>query len=141
MSSTQKHFSTRICGETKVQNKTSKKLSAAHSSHPRDTVTIGAAPVTTMKAVTSTSRNLNASSSRNRTCTGLFVSRLEPHYTAKHIGAFIWQQAGEKVRVEEITGRASLHSSFYVPCDRPVRDALKNSNIWPTGCFVKLYFS
>ena len=79
--------------------------------------------------------------SRNRTCTGLFVSRLEPHYTAKHIEAFIWQQAGEKVRVEKITGRASLHSSFYVPCDRPVRDALKNSNIWPTGCFVKLYFS
>ena len=126
---------------TKVQNQTSKKLSTVHSSHPRDTVTIGTAPATTIKAVTSTSRNLNASSSRNRTCTGLFVSRLEPHYTAKHIEAFIWQQAGEKVRVEKITGRASLHSSFYVPCDRPVRDALKNSNIWPTGCFVKLYFS
>ena len=58
---------------TNVQNKTSKKLGTAFFAHPKDTVTVGTAPVTTLKAVTSTSRNLNASSSRNWTCTGLKV--------------------------------------------------------------------
>ena len=126
--------------KTKQQNETNKELRTAYSTRQNDRMTLGTAPTTTHKAVTPLPRKQNLSPSGNRSCTGLFVSRLQPHYTPKQVESFVWQQAGEKVRVEKITGRSSQHSSFYIPCDRPVRDALKDSSIWPTGCFIKLYF-
>ena len=126
--------------KTKKQYEANKELSTAYPTRQTDRMTLGAAPTTTLKAVTPLSRKQNSSSSGNRSCTGLFVSRLQPHYTPKQVESFVWQQAGEGVRVEKITGRSSQHSSFYIPCDGPVRDALKDSSIWPTGCFIKLYF-
>ena len=126
--------------KTKQQKETNKELRIAYSNRQNDRMTLGTAPTTTLKAVTPLPRKQNSSPSGNRSCTGLFVSRLQPHYTPKQVESFVWQQAGEKVRVEKITSRSSQHSSFYIPCDRPVRDALKDSSIWPTGCFIKLYF-
>ena len=125
--------------KTKQQYEANKELRTAYPTRQTDRMTLGAAPTTTLKAVTPLSRKQSSSSSGNRLCTGLFVSRLQPHYTPKQVESFVWQQAGERVRVEKITGRSSQHSSFYIPCDRPVWDALKDSSIWPTGCCIKLY--
>ena len=58
-----------------------------------------------------------------RVCTGVFISKLEPQYTPKHIEEYVWQQASEKVRVRKMQSKRST-SSFYIPCKGNVRESL-----------------
>ena len=99
----------------------------------------GTGPATSLKAVPHSQHSTH--SRGNRACTGFFISRLEPQYTPRHVEAYIWQHAGERVRAQKIVSKSSSCSSFYVPCEKKVRDSLMDPSIWPEGTFVKLYFS
>ena len=115
------------------------KLNANNQSGNKQDGFTGTGPATLLKAV---SHSQHTTHSRgNRACTGLFISRLEPQYTPKHVETYIWQHAGERVRAQKIVSKSSSCSSFYVPCERKVRDSLMDPSIWPEGTFVKLYFS
>ena len=115
------------------------KLNANNQSGNKQDGFTGTGPATSLKAV---SHSQHTTHSRgNRACTGLFISRLEPQYTPKHVETYIWQHAGERVRAQKIVSKSSSCSSFYVPCERKVRDSLMDPSIWPEGTFVKLYFS
>ena len=104
-----------------------------------DKVTIGTGPVSSLKAVSPT-RKSSESNSSNRHCSGLFISRLEAHCTAQQLQSYIWQHAGHKVKAEKITTKYGWYSSFYVPCNRRMRDDLQNPSIWSKGTLIKLYY-
>ena len=107
---------------------------ATHSQ--ADRIVVGTGPNSSLRAV-QTTRSSNTS---NRTCTGLFVSRIAPCHTANQLQTYVWQQSGYKVKAEKINSRSSTHSSFFIRCDKKLRDSLHDANVWPQGAFVKLYF-
>ena len=115
------------------------KMNANNQSGSKQDGFTGTGPATTLKAVPHGQHTTH--SRGNRACTGLFISRLEPQYTPKHVEAYIWQHAGGRVHAQNIVSKSSSCSSFYVPCERKVRDSLMDPSIWPEGTFVKLYFS
>ena len=43
--------------------------------------------------------------------------------------------------MEKIDTRFQTYSSFYIPSESIVREALMDASIWPRGFFVKRYFS
>ncbi len=118
-------------------NTTMKAITSHQKKTKQKGAIVGTGPSTTLKAAT---RKPN-SHHGNRTCTGLFVSSLEPQCTTKQVNTYIWKHAGVRVRSEKIPIRYMSHSSFYLPCDNTVRESLKDPSIWPADVFVKPYYS
>ena len=104
----------------------------------QEKVLIGSGPSRTIR-VASTHENVTTPT-RNRTCTGVFVSRLEPRHTANQIEKFVWNQSGCRVKPEKLPSRYGTYSSFYIPCDKRIREALLDCSIWPAGTLLKLYY-
>ncbi len=104
-------------------------------------VIVGTGPSTSMLRAIAPSSQSDRLSSGNKTCTGLFISRLEPQCNIHQVQTHVWQHAGVRITAEKIATHSMKHSSFYIPCDRNVRDVLKDSSIWPIRAFVKEYYS
>ena len=105
----------------------------------QENVFTGTGPSLSIRAASSYDKETTFS--RNRTCTGVFVSRLEPRHTTNQLEKFIWNQSGCRVKPEKLPNRYGTYSSFYIPCDKRTRDALLDCSIWPVGTLIKLYFN
>ena len=132
---------TRTFVNSQYMNKLATQGNARDKMQSYDGVTIGTGPVTALKAVSSKSKRPYHTSHSNRRCTGLFISRLQPQFTAPQVQTHVWQQAGLRIKAEKIPTRYSSYSSFYVPCDRQVMEDMQDPSIWPVGTLVKPYFS
>lgn len=81
------------------------------------------------------------SSPTNRSCTGVFVTRLKPHTTASNVESYIKQEVGLSVKAEKLPTRYHTYSSFYIPCSGRSRAMLTDGTIWPKGSLIKPFFS
>ena len=77
----------------------------------------------------------------NRTCTGLFVTRLPERYSAWQLEKCVWLNSGYNVKAEKLNTRYDTYTSFYIPADRQLRDALMDPDIWPVKSMVRLFFN
>ena len=77
----------------------------------------------------------------NRTVTGVFVTRLSPRTTSGQIEKFVKRETGLCVRAEQLETRYNTYSSFYIPCDRNIRNTLLNASIWSEGILLKPFYS
>ena len=101
---------------------------STHHKQKQKGITIGSGPGSSLRAVVPPSQKQHPTPS-NRHCTGLFISRLEPQCSAKQLQTYIWKQAGHRVRTEKIKTRYDTYSSFYIPCERRVREDLHDPSI------------
>ena len=99
-------------------------------------VILGNGPATDLRAVSG-----NYSNHRNKICTGVFLSRLLPRTSPQTVQKHILTESGERLRVEKLNTRFDTYSSFFIRCEKPVRDRILNPYIWPKGSLVKLYYN
>ena len=98
-------------------------------------VIIGSAKVCGVKAVAHNQKH------GNKTCTGLFVTRIRPGCTARDLELHVWNTTGYRVKPEMLQTKYDSYKSFYVRCDHAVRSMLFDPSIWPEGSMVKLFYS
>jgi hypothetical protein len=84
--------------------------------------------------------NLQRQPRPNRTCTGVFVTRLNPRTTTRQLELHVRNATGHTVRVEKLNARFNTYSSFYIRADRRMRGTLLDASVWPKGCMIKPYF-
>ncbi len=77
---------------------------------------------------------------RVQTCTGLFVSRLQPSTHADQLTRFISKAASYNVKVEKLPPKHESYSSFFIKANANDRKKLMDASIWPKGCVLKPYF-
>ena len=77
----------------------------------------------------------------NRTCTGIFITRLRPHTTANDVETYLRHETGISVKAEKLPTRYNSYSSFYIRCGDPQRATLLDGRVWPTGSLVKPYYT
>ena len=78
---------------------------------------------------------------RNRTVTGVFITRLNPRLTSRQIESFIKRETGLKVRPEKLETKFDSYSSFYIPGDGHIRSMLLDGSLWPSGALLKPFYS
>ena len=76
---------------------------------------------------------------QQRRCVGVFVSRLEAHHSAEDINNYL-AEIGVKSKASKIALSSKIHSSFYIRCNKSIRERLLTPGTWPTGVYVKRYF-
>ena len=77
----------------------------------------------------------------NRQCTGVFITRLKTHVAEKDIQAHIKSHTGYVVRPERLTTRYNSYRSYYIPCDKTVRTAIMDAEMWPSPTLLKPFYS
>lgn len=82
----------------------------------------------------------NKQSKPNRTCTGLFVTRLQRRTTPEQLERQLYLASGYKIKAEKLETRHDSYSSFYIRADRTLRDALMDPDVWPANSMVRLFF-
>ena len=86
--------------------------------------------------------NKTPASHQNRSCTGLFVSRLLPKTSAGNVQKHILAETGlTKFRVEQLKTRYDTYSSFHIRCEKQVLNSLLNPDIWPQGLLIKPFYN
>ena len=105
----------------------------------RDTAVLGMSIAPGLRAVTNHSQK--TTKSMNRTCTGVFVTRLKPHTTSSNVEAFLRQELGLSVKAEKLQTRYNTYSSFYIACSGHNRAKLIDGTVWPKGSLIKPFFS
>ncbi len=78
---------------------------------------------------------------RNRTITGVFITRLTPRLTSRQIENYIKRETGLKVRPEKLETKYDSYSSFYIPANSQVRSMLLDGSLWPSGALLKPFYS
>ena len=79
--------------------------------------------------------------SKSRSCTGIFLTRLHASCCAKDIDAHVKKETGLAVNSEKLKTKYETYSSFYIRCDGREKNALMDGQVWPTGALIKPYFS
>ena len=74
-----------------------------------------------------------------RKCVGVFLSRLEAHHSAEDINTYLLQ-LGVRSKATKIPLTSKIHSSFFIKCNKSIREKLLAPDTWPTGVYVKRYF-
>jgi hypothetical protein len=113
------------------------KMSYTRSS--KENIIIGSGPATSLRAATHNSKS-DQQSNPNRSCSGIFLSRLHPRTTIKQIETHLHTITGNKLYVMKIETRFDTYASFFIRADRHVRNTLLDPCVWPNGSLVKLYF-
>ena len=108
-------------------------------SSTHDTAVKGLSTAPGLRAVTNHSQK--TAKSMNRTCTGVFVTRLKPHTTSSNVEAFLRQELGLSVKAEKLQTRYNTYSSFYIACSGYNRAKLIDGTVWPKGSLIKPFFS
>jgi hypothetical protein len=99
-------------------------------------VVIGQGNISNLKAAKSNQRR----SRSEQVCTGIFVTRLMPNYSARQIQKHIDKSLGLNVVVEKMQTRFDTYSSFHVRCDKRERDWIMDPNLWSVGVLVKPFY-
>ena len=86
------------------------------------------------------SQPIARSEQNQRQCTGLFITRLAPKTTSDNISDHIWNVTGYSLKAERLQTRWDDYRSFYIRCDRRMRDNLLQANLWPKDVLVKPYY-
>jgi hypothetical protein len=76
----------------------------------------------------------------NKTVTGLFITRLSPRTTTKQLELHIKRETSINIRVEKLRTKYPTYSSFFIRCDRRVRQSLWEPSLWPQGSLIKCFF-
>ena len=105
----------------------------------KDSLIIGASKSTKLKAVRQVRQN--GVTNQSRKCTGLFVSRLSPHTTPRQISNEVYSISGHRVTSEKIKTKYDYYSSYYIKCEKNIRESLLDCKLWPEGVLVKPFFS
>ena len=73
----------------------------------------------------------------NRTCTGIFLTRMHSSTHANSIALHIRRETGLKVNVEKLHTKHPSYSSFHIRCHQDTHKQLLGDDIWPKGSLVK----
>ena len=109
------------------------------SSHPsqRDNATQGKGSAPGLRAV---STQHSSKSTPNRSCTGVFITRIEPKASASSIETYVRRETGLSVQVEKLKTKYNTYSSFHIRCDSHIRSLLLDENLWPSGVLFKPFY-
>ena len=99
-------------------------------------MTVGSGSAPGLRAVGNRRTNI-----ANRTCTGVFITRLLPNTTTSQLESYVKCETGEYVKAEKLPTRYETYSSFYIRCNGQLRTSLLDGRIWPVGTLVKPYMS
>jgi len=69
-----------------------------------------------------------------------FVTRLMTRCTSSQVAAHIRDTTGSSAKPEKLQTKYGEYSSFYVRCTSNLRSTLMNSESWPAGVLVKLFY-
>jgi len=75
-----------------------------------------------------------------RTCTGIFVSRLEKHTKPRDVVQHIENELGMRCTCEQLQAKFNSYSSFLIRMSKAQRHRLLNPLAWPAGALVREYF-
>ncbi len=124
--------------KTNERTATSKRVKQAKQQDDKRLVT-GAGPKDLLKTV---KRKKSPDSTKvNRTCTGIFVTRLKPKCTTNQLNKHIKLASGYSIRAQKLPTKYDTYSSFYIPCDRSMQDNMFDPDIWPQEALVREFFS
>ena len=73
----------------------------------------------------------------NPIVTGIFITRLDQRTTPRMLQMHIKAETGLSVRAEKLRTKYSTYSSYYIRCDKKVRQDLLSPYIWPKGILFK----
>jgi len=108
------------------------------SQRRQDNVIQGKGTAPGLRAVNNSHSN-NATS--NRSCTGVFVTRMQPRTTVSNMETYLRRETGLSVSVEKLNTKFNTYSFFYIPCNSHMRTTLLNENVWPHGALIKPFFN
>ena len=94
-----------------------------------------------IKAANGSNPRKDGGPQRNRSVTGVFITRLNPRLTSRQIESFIKRETGLKVRPEKLETKYDSYSSFYIPGDSQLRSMLLDASLWPSGALLKPFYS
>ena len=75
-----------------------------------------------------------------RDITGVFISRIDNNTSCAQMATHVCKELGISVRPEKIPSRCGRYSSFYIRCNKNLRNYLLDPNLWPQGSTMKPYF-
>lgn len=99
-------------------------------------VTIGDGVTSRLKAVPRKDHHEN-NRSPDRSCSGIFVTRLLPRCKPGEVARHIHDVSGKWTKLEKLQTEYNTYSSFYVRCDSHLRSLLTKSVSWPSGVMIK----
>jgi len=122
-----------------VQHRHAPERAHIHQGHPpqqsyRDSTVHGTGSAPGLHAV---KQQLPITNPANRTCTGVFVTRLLPQTTAKNVETYVRTETGLNIKAERLPTKYNTYSSFYIRCEDNIRSSLLDRYLWPKGALAK----
>jgi hypothetical protein len=77
----------------------------------------------------------------NKTCIGVFVSRLTPKTTTQQIDRHLLKELSINVKSEKLKTKYNTYSSFLIRCDGADRSRLLDTEMWPVNVLIKPFMS
>ena len=79
--------------------------------------------------------------STNRTVVGVLIRGLKPETGIAKVAIHVYRETGLTVRPEKMrNNRNDRYSSFFIRCNRQIRQSLMDEHIWPTGTAISPFF-
>jgi hypothetical protein len=95
-----------------------------------------------MKATQMNMTKRRETTSANKTLTGLFITRVNPRTTTKQLELQIKRETSINIRVEKLRTKYPTYSSFFIRCDRHVRQTMWEPSLWPqVSLIIFIYLS
>ncbi len=113
--------------------------SSRPSSRDKPALVIGSCIQSRLKASLPKTR-ANDNRKPNRSCTGIFVTRLQPKCSTSQVATHIKDISGANTKPEKLQTKYDSYSSFYIRCNNQLRNSLMKPTSWPSGVMVKLFF-
>ena len=117
----------------------------SNQSHPsmgkreKSAIVIGSGGTTNLRAASQWISK--SSASMQKLCTGVFVTRLQPRCTQAQVSAHVYEVSGMRIRPEKLQTKYDTYSSFYIRCDKALRNTLLQAVSWPSGVMVKPFYN
>ena len=108
---------------------------------PQDGIVFGTAPPSQLRAAPDNTEHQKNQVQGNRICSGIFVTKLDPKTSIKGLASTIRLRTGCSVVPEKLSTKYGSYSSFYIRCDRQMRDILLDPAIWPRKSWAKPFYS
>jgi hypothetical protein len=86
-------------------------------------------------------RNPKSAKTNNKSCTGVFITKLVPNTTSTQLESYVKSELGVHVRAEKLPTKYDSYSSFYIRCSGQLRTSLLDGRIWPAESLIKPYMS
>lgn len=99
---------------------------------------IGQGPVTDIRP---SQRSTAPRKHTNRTCIGVFITRMAASTSTQQIRQHILMETGIVTRPEKLQTKYGGYSSFLIQCQHHIRSHIINPEIWPRGSLVKPFYS